>query len=102
MSHKHKKHYCERPRYFHDIVGEGAADSTPIMVPAFFNTEIGTEDHPGPFAGQSFHPSSQIYSGLFPRRNTPYRSPEKAGKILMDDKKHGEERFYKPRIKHKK
>lgn len=110
MSHKHKRNkcFCDKPRYFHDVVGKGAGDSTPITVPKGFNTETGssldlaaTSDnpHPGPFAAAAFHPSSQISSGLFPRRNTPNKSPEKAGKILMDDKKHGNARFYKPRIK---
>lgn len=106
MSHKHKKHhrFCNNTRYFHDIVGEGALDSTPIAVPAEFGSEVGSENHPGPFAGQSFHPSSQLFLGLLPRRNTPNKSPEKAGKVIMDDKKHGKSRFYKPRIKdiHKK
>lgn len=106
MSHKHKKHnhFCERLKYFHDTVGEGAPDSTPIAIPASFNTEVGTDSHPGPFAAQAFHPSGQIFSGLLPRRNTLDKSPEKAGKVIMDDKKHGNSRYYKPRIKniHKK
>lgn len=100
MSHKHKKHnFCGEPRYFHDIIGKGALDSTPIIVPPFANTEIGTEAHPGPFVAQAFNPSGQRFSGLFPRRHTPNKSPEKAGKVLMDDKKHGRSRFYKPRVK---
>ena len=103
MSHKHKKHhhhhFCDRPRYFHDIVGAGAADSTPVIVPADFGSEIGTIDHPGPFAAQSFNPRGQTSFGLLPRRNTPDKSPEKAGKVIMDDKRHGDMRFYKPRVK---
>lgn len=101
MSHKHKKHhrFCDEPRYFHDIVGKGSLDSTPIEVPKDFNAETGTIDHPGPFAAATFHPSEQIFLGLLPRRHTPNKSPEKAGKVLMDDKKHGRSRFYKPRIK---
>jgi|SRR3972149_4388818 len=99
MSHKHKKSFCDKERYFHDTVGEGLLDSTPITVPPDFGAETGTEDHPGPFSGQSFHPSSQKFFGLMPRRNTSYDSPERAGKILVDDKKHGRNRFYKPRIK---
>jgi hypothetical protein len=106
MSHKHKKHHhsCEKPRYFHDTVGEGTLDSTPIIVPTSSSVETGTIDHPGPFVAQAFHPSGQRYFGLLPRRNTPDKSPEKAGKVIMDDKKHGDMRFYKPRIKdiHKK
>jgi hypothetical protein len=100
MSHKHKKHHsCDKPRYFHDIVGEGAPDSTPVIVPEDFGAEIGDVSHPGPFAAQAFNPNGQTSSGLLPRRNTPDKSPEKAGKVIMDDKKHGDERYYKPRIK---
>lgn len=100
MGHKHKHHhFCEKPRYFHDIVGEGAADSTPVIVPIDFGAEIGTEGHPGPFAAQQFNPRGQTDTGLLPRRNTPDKSPEKAGKVIMDDKRHGDMRFYKPRVK---
>ena len=98
MSHHHHDKGC-KPRYFHDTVGQGTLDSTPIQVPSDFNTETGTDDHPGPFAGQSFHPSSQEFSGILPRRNTPNKSPEKAGKVIMNDKKHGRSRFYKPKVK---
>lgn len=101
MSHKHKKHhhFCEKPRYFHDTVGAGAADSTPVIVPFGIVTEIGTVGHPGPFVAAAFNPNSQKSFGLLPRRHTPDKSPEKAGKVIMDDKKHGDMRFYKPRIK---
>ncbi len=111
MSHRHKKHhhFCDNPRFFHDVVGKGKLDSTPIIVPTDFNTEKGTSlnpdttiegnIHPGPFAAAAFHPSSQKFFGLSPRRNTPDKSPEKGGKVLMDDKKHGNMRFYKPRVK---
>ncbi len=101
MGHKHKKcrGSCDKERYFHDTVGKGKLDSTPIAVPSDFNTETGTVSHPGPFSGQSFHPSSQKFFGLMPRRNTADKSPEKAGKILMDDKCRDGNRFYKPRIK---
>lgn len=98
MGHHHNKCH-DKPRKFHDKVGKGTIDSTPVLVPPDFNTETGTVSHPGPFVGQVFHPSSQQFYGLMPRRNTPNRSPEKAGKILMDDKKHGDDRFYKPRVK---
>lgn len=100
---------CDRPPFFRDSQGKGKLDSTPIRVPPDFNTETGTSlnlpvtsenPHPGPFSAAAFHPSSQKFFGLSSRRNTPNDSPEKAGKILMDDKKHGEDRFYKPRIKH--
>jgi len=97
MSHHSRK--CDKERKFHDTVGKGKLDSTPIIVPPGFNTETGTTDHPGPFAAQAFHPSAQKFYGLMPRRNTPNTSPEKGGKILMDDKHHGEDRFYKPRAK---
>ena len=109
--HSHRRHNneeCDKPRKFHDTVGKGKLDSTPIIVPTDF-TEIGTSlnpdtsiegnTHPGPFVAQAFHPSSQKFFGLLPRRNTPNDSPERAGKILMDDKKRGEDRFYKPRIR---
>ena len=101
MSHKHKKDhcFCDKPRYFHDVVGKGVLDSTPIIVPKAFNTEAGTDEHPGPFAGQAFHPSSQKFFGLSSRRNTPNDSPERAGRVLVDDKRHDEDRFYKPRLK---
>ena len=97
MSHHNKD--ADKPRKFHDTVGKGTLDSTPIIVPPDFGSEIGTDDHPGPFAAQAFHPSSQQFYGLMPRRNTPNKSPEKAGKVLMDDKKRGEFLFYKPRLK---
>lgn len=97
MSHHNRD--CDRPRKFHDTVGKGKLDSTPIIVPPDFHTEIGSDDHPGPFAAQAFHPSSQKFFGLFSRRNTPNDSPERAGRVLIDDKKHDEDRFYKPRIK---
>lgn len=110
MSHKHKRDRfdCDRPRKFHDKVGKGKRDSTPIIVPTDFGAETGssldliiTEEnpHPGPFAAASFHPSEQKFFGLMPRRNTPNDSPERAGRVLMDDKKHGGDRFYKPRAK---
>ena len=100
----------DKPRKFHDKIGKGALDSTPIIVPPGFNTEVGTSldpdttiegnTHPGPFVAAAFHPSSQKYYGLFPRRNTPNKSPEKAGKIIMDDKRHHDDgRFYEPRAK---
>ena len=98
MGHHHNRE-CDKPRKFHDTVGKGNLDSTPIIIPPDFHTEVGTENHPGPFSGASFHPSSQKFFGLMPRRNTPNNSPERAGRILMDDKKHGNARFYKPRIK---
>lgn len=100
MSHKHKKHhFCENARYFHDIIGKGAADSTPVTIPVGFTTEVGTDEHPGPFAAAAFNPKGQKFFGLLPRRHTPDKSPEKGGKVLMDDKKHGNMRFYKPRVK---
>lgn len=112
MSHRHHHNHHDRdckPRYFHDTVGQGTLDSTPIRVPPDFNAETGTSlnpdttikdnTHPGPFAGQSFHPSSQEFSGILPRRHTPNKSPEKAGKVIMNDKKHGRSRFYKPKVK---
>jgi len=99
MSHKHKRDRCFCDRKFHDTVGKGKLDSTPITVPPDFNTEVGSENHPGPFAAQAFHPSGQRFFGLMPRRNTPNRSKERGGKVLIDDKKHDEDRFYKPRIK---
>lgn len=64
------------PRKFRDGVGKGKLDSTPIRVPTDFGSETGsslnlpaTKDnpHPGPFAGSSFHPSSQKFFGLAPR-----------------------------------
>ena len=104
--------YCnkdtDKPRKFHDTVGKGTTDSTPIIVPPNFGTETGTSldpnvtatnTHPGPFAAEAFHPSSQKFYGLAPRRNTPNRSPEKAGKVLMDDKRLDEFLFYKPIVK---
>lgn len=100
---------ADKPRKFHDRIGKGKLDSTPIIVPPDFNTETGSSlnpvadikdnPHPGPFAGASFHPTSQKFFGLAPRRNTPNDSPERAGRILMDDKKRGKDRFYKPRAK---
>lgn len=106
MSHHNKD--PDKPRKFHDTVGKGQLDSTQILVPKDFGSETGTSldpnvtdvnIHPGPFAAEAFHPSSQQFYGLMPRRNTPNKSPEKAGKVLMDDKRHGECRFYKPRLK---
>ena len=103
----HNKH-TDKPRKFHDTVGKGKLDSTPITVPPDFDTETGTSldpnvtatnSHPGPFAAEAFHPSGQKFYGLMPRRNTPNKSPEKGGKVLMDDKRHDEDRFYKPRLK---
>ena len=100
---------CDVPRKFHDTVGKGKLDSTgPIKVPADFGAETGsslnlpaTKDnpHPGPFAAQAFHPSGQRFFGLLPRRNTPDRPKERGGKVLMDDKIHKDDRFYKPRVK---
>ena len=95
----HQDCNCDRPRKFHDSIGKGKLDSTPIIVPSDFNAEVGTENHPGPFSGQAFHPSSQKFFGLSSRRNTPNDSPERAGRVLMDDKKHHGDRYYKPRIK---
>jgi len=111
MSHKHKKDRCpcDRPRKFRDTVGKGELDSTPIIIPPDFGAETGSSlnlpatlkenPHPGPFTAAAFHPSSQRFFGLMPRRNTPNDSPEKAGKVLMDDKKRDNDRFYKPRLK---
>ena len=99
---------CDRPPHFRDSMGKGKLDSTPIRVPPDFGAEVGgsldlpatsENPHPGPFSAAAFHPSSQKFFGLSSRRNTPNDSPEKAGKILMDDKRHGEDRLYKPRIK---
>ncbi len=102
---KHKKHKklnccCDKPRIFKDKIGKGTIDSTTIIVPPDFGSEVGTETHPGPFAGQSFHPSSQIFLGIFARRNTPSASLEGAGKLLVIDKCHnGKDNFYKPKAK---
>ena len=97
MSHHNRE--CDRPRKFHDSIGKGKLDSTPIIVPPDFHAEIGTDNHPGPFSGQAFHPSGQKFFGLFSRRNTPNDSPERAGRVLMDDKIEHDDRFYKPRLK---
>ena len=116
MSHNHhikkrKKRdvcICDRPHHFHDSIGKGKLDSTPIIVPPDFHSEVGSSldlpatsknPHPGPFAAAAFHPSSQKFFGLSSRRNTPNDSPERAGKILMDDKRRDNDRFYKPRVK---
>jgi hypothetical protein len=106
MSHRNRD--SDRPRKFHDTVGKGKLDSTPIIVPPNFNAETGTSldlpvteknIHPGPFSAAAFHPSSQKFFGLSSRRNTPNDSPERAGRVLMDDKRRDDDRFYKPRIK---
>lgn len=98
---------CDRPPHFRDSTGKGKLDSTPIRVPPDFGAEVGSNPdlpatsenpHPGPFAAAAFHPSSQKFFGIFPRRNTPDRSKEIGGKVLMDDKKNHGDRFYKPRI----
>jgi len=93
----------ETPRIFRDKVGKGELDSTPIVVPSGATSETGTDDHPGPFVAAAFHPSSQQFYGLMPRRNTPNKPKERAGKVLIDDKRlddmHNEERKYKPRAK---
>lgn len=116
MSHNHniekrkKREICisDRPPHFRDSIGKGKLDSTPVTIPTDFGAEVGTSlnlpatkenPHPGPFAAAAFHPSSQKFFGLAPRRNTPNDSPERSGKILMDDKKRDDDRFYKPRIK---
>lgn len=111
MSHHNKEKIKKReirPPHFRDSVGKGKLDSTPIQVPTDFNTETGTgldpvittkNTHPGPFAGASFKPSSQKFFGLAPRRNTANDSPERAGRILMDDKIRENDMFYEPRIK---
>ena len=108
MSHHNRDCKCDKPRKFNDSIGKGKLDSTPIVVPPDFNSEVGSSldlpatsknPHPGPFAGAAFHPSSQKFFGIQPRRNTPDKSPEKAGKVLMDDKRHDNDRFYKPRIR---
>jgi hypothetical protein len=97
--HRKKRESCGEPLHFHDSVGKGTLNSTPIIVPPGFDTETGDPSHPGPFVAQAFNPSGQKYYGLFPRRNTPNTSPEKGGKILMDEKHHGDDHFYKPRVK---
>lgn len=106
MGHHNKD--CDTPRKFRDTVGKGKRDSTPIVIPQDFGSEIGTSldlpatkdnIHPGPFAASAFHPSSQKFFGLSSRRNTPNDSPERAGRVLMDDKEKDDDRFYKPRIK---
>lgn len=115
MSHNHniekrKKReicICDRPPHFRDSMGKGKLDSTPIRVPPDFGAEVGSSldllitdenTHPGPFSAAAFHPSSQKFFGIFPRRNTPDSSKETGGKVLMDDKKNHGDRFYKPRI----
>ncbi len=104
MSHRSRKcnkhRECDKPVKFHDTVGKGKLNSTPIIVPPSSDTEVGTELHPGPFVAQAFDPKGQRFFGLLPRRNTPDKSPEKGGKILMDEIcRHGNE-FYEPRVKH--
>lgn len=118
MSHKHHKDKrkkeeicpCDRPPKFTDRVGKGELDSSPIIVFPGFN--VGTSlnlppttdnPNPGPFSAaallQQRFPNSQKFFGIQPRRNTPDKSPEKAGKLLNDDKRKDDDRFYKPRAK---
>lgn len=104
MSHHHTHHIdCDKQRKFHDTVGKGKHDSTydldPMIPPKGASNEIGSDTHPGPFYAQAFNKSGIMFFGLAPRRNTPNQSPEKGGKVLMDDKRHDNDRFYKPRIK---
>lgn len=99
----------DKPRKFRDSIGKGELDSTPVIIPPGFNAEVGSSldlpatpdknPHPGPFTATAFHPSSRKFFGLSSGRNTPNDSKEKAGKVLIDDKKSDDDRFYKPRTK---